>query len=136
MQCTMNIFGSQSRHLNTSENCKVFSFPLNFSNIWWFFWVLLHIWPSPLWKIIKYCKKFWENEKKIFQIFYFLNGHFWNQKCSQWLPQIALFSEFTAYYSMKSLVRYFFQKSQSMYKHPFQGKLVWFLVLNTMSMNQ
>ena len=41
------------------------SFSKNFfCYIWWFFRVLQHIWHSPLWKIIKYWNKFWNNEEK------------------------------------------------------------------------
>ena len=36
-------------------------FSCNFCYVWWFFGVLQHIWHSPFWKIIKYCKKFGEN---------------------------------------------------------------------------
>ena len=41
------------------------------------FWVLLHIWHSPLWKIIKYCKKFGENKENSFNYLLLKNGHFW-----------------------------------------------------------
>ena len=56
---------------------------LIFCYIWWFFWVPQHIWHSTLWKIIKYWKKFGENKEKPSLLFCYLNGHFWNQKCSQ-----------------------------------------------------
>ena len=42
------------------------SFSCNFCHIWCFFWVLQYIWHSSFWKIIKYCKKFGENEEKSF----------------------------------------------------------------------
>ena len=44
----------------------ILHFPHNVCYIWWFFRVLRHIWHTPFWKIIKYSKKFGENEEKSF----------------------------------------------------------------------
>ena len=82
--CTVNIFGSKSGHLNNSRNCKVFFI---FSTFLLYLMIFLssaaHLALSIL-KNHQILQKVWRKWRKIFQLFYYLNGRFWNQKCSQW----------------------------------------------------
>ena len=47
----------------TVKIARFSSFSSNFCYIWWFLWVLQHIWHSPFWKVIKYCQKCLEKMK-------------------------------------------------------------------------
>ena len=73
-----NLANSDRNHRNVSVTqllcCELLTLLLG-TNISWFFLVVLHIWYSPLWKIIKYYKKIGEKSSNY--------GCFWNQKCSQ-----------------------------------------------------
>lgn len=60
-QCSMNILVLKAAIKMTVESARFSSFFTKFCYIWWLFRVL----HSPFWKIIKYYKKFWENEKNI-----------------------------------------------------------------------
>ena len=77
---TMNIFGSKSSHLNKCKNGKIFFiFPQYLLYLKIFKSFAAHLALSSL-KNHQILQNFWI---KIFKLFYFLCGYFWNQKCSQ-----------------------------------------------------